>query len=533
MMPERSAPQSSDPHRRLHFEELISEISARMIDVPFDQVDQEIERSLGQIRVFFQVDRCGLVRTSKDRKTFQITHASIADGSPPIPIGTELPTSLFPWAADRLLNQHEVNRVNTMESLPEGASADRRTWEEWGIKSVLDVPIVIRGYLDYIISANAVNTECDWPVEFIPRLRLLGEIFVSALERKRKELEIRLKLREIEDLKQRLEKENIILRSERLFAEHTEIIGQGELFKKLMTQARQVAQTESTVLLLGETGTGKELVAQAIHALSRRKDRLMVKVNCASLPAALIENELFGREKGAYTGALTRQMGRFELANGSSLFLDEVAELPLELQSKLLRVLEQGEFERLGSPQTIRVNVRLIAATNRNLIEAVRSGKFREDLYYRLNVFPIHVPPLRERTADIPIMVRTFINEFSSRMGKQISEIPQTTMEALTRYSWPGNVRELRNVIEQAMILSDGRTLEVRIPDERNRPANSAITLQEAESQHIREALEKSGGRIKGAGGAARMLGLKPSTLYAKMQKLGIPSGRERADSAD
>jgi transcriptional regulator with GAF, ATPase, and Fis domain len=276
------------------------------------------------------------------------------------------------------------------------------------------------------------------------------------------------------------------------------------------------------VLVRGETGSGKELVAQAIHRLSPRQRHLLVKVNCAALPSGLVESELFGREKGAYTGAMTRQIGRFEVADGSTLFLDEIGELSLEVQAKLLRVLETGEFERLGSPRTIKVDVRLIAATNRDLPEEIRKGRFREDLYYRLNVFPIRVPPLRERTEDIPLLVWTFLEECCARMGKKITQVPRRTMEALQRHPWPGNVRELRNVVEHSAIVSTGDTLRVPILDEIAAVAAPQPTLADSERELILRALERNRWRVKGPEGAAAALGLNPSTLYSRMKKLGI-----------
>ncbi len=270
------------------------------------------------------------------------------------------------------------------------------------------------------------------------------------------------------------------------------------------------------VLITGETGTGKELIAEAIHNQSKRKDRLLVKVNCASLPSALMENELFGREKGAYTGALAKQIGRFELADHSTLFLDEITELPLDVQAKLLRVLQNGEFERLGSPRTIRVDVRLIAATNRDIVTEVQKGTFRKDLYYRLNVFPIEVPPLRERPEDIPLLVDAFVRELSAKMGKRIRIIPKKSMDALQRHQWPGNIRELRNVIEHGVIISSGNTLSLPLPQGLADASSKAVTLAEAEQQHILGVLKTTGWRIKGPRGAAAVLGIKPSNLYAK-----------------
>jgi transcriptional regulator with GAF, ATPase, and Fis domain len=292
--------------------------------------------------------------------------------------------------------------------------------------------------------------------------------------------------------------------------------------KKVLTLAEQVAQTDSTVLLLGETGTGKELLARAIHGMSLRKDRPLVTVNCTTLPPTLIESELFGREKGAYTGALTKMIGRFELADGSTLFLDEIGELPLDLQSKLLRVLEEGRFERLGSTKSVHVNVRIIAATNRDIEQEVKDGKFRRDLFYRLNVFPIVIPPLRERPEDIPLMVRTFVKEFRKRMGKEIESVSRTAMHTLQAYSWPGNVRELRNVIEHAMIVSRGKTLDGRVPTHESSKPEAPRNLGDVERKHIMAVLEKTGWRVAGQGGAAEVLGLKRTTLLSKMKRFGI-----------
>jgi DNA-binding NtrC family response regulator len=336
-------------------------------------------------------------------------------------------------------------------------------------------------------------------------------------------------LQEIEGLKRRLEEENIYLRKEvKLTYANGEIIGQSEAIRAVLAQVEKVARTDSTVLITGETGTGKELIARAIHQLSNRRDRVMVTINCASLPPTLIESELFGREKGAYTGALTRQVGRFEIANGSTLFLDEIGELPMELQAKLLKVLQNGEFERVGSPATIKVNVRVIAATNRNLTEEMQKGKFRQDLFYRLSVFPIQAPPLREHPEDIPLFINSFAEEFAKRMGKNILAVPRKTMEELKRYSWPGNVRELRNVIEQAFIVSSEDTLRVQVPRETVNAPSRGLTADGMERQHIMKVLEMAKWRIKGRHGAAEILGLKPSTLYSRMKKLAISSRRRK-----
>lgn len=354
-------------------------------------------------------------------------------------------------------------------------------------------------------------------------------------ERKRAEEAMAAAYDEIRRLKDQLQADYVYLREEiQLKYNFGEIVGQSPVFRDVLRQVAQVAGTPSTVLILGETGTGKELLAHAIHNSSARHARPMVTLGCAALPATLLESELFGREKGAYTGAHTRQMGRFEQANGSTLFLDEIGELPLEVQAKLLRVLQNGQFERLGSTHTLSADVRIIAATNRDLEKMVKEGRFREDLYYRLNVFPIGLPPLRERQEDIPLLVWSLVREFGCTMGKSIESIPRATMEALQRYSWPGNIRELRNVIERAMIVSQGPALRVELPtlpaavlDGFARVANGdastdALTLDEAQRKHIRAILQKTGWRVSGKNGAATILGLKPTTLESRMAKLGI-----------
>ncbi|MDT7816095.1 MAG: formate hydrogenlyase transcriptional activator, partial [Acidobacteriaceae bacterium] len=314
------------------------------------------------------------------------------------------------------------------------------------------------------------------------------------------------------------------LRSEMNFQE---IIGNSSILLRVLKQVEAVAPTASTVLIYGETGTGKELIARAVHNLSQRQSNPFVKLNCAAIPTGLLESELFGHERGAFTGAVAQRVGRFELASQGTIFLDEVAEIPLELQPKLLRVLQEREFERLGGSRTIRTNARLIAATNRDLQTMVDEQKFRSDLFYRLNVFPVHVPPLRERTEDIPFLVRHFAQYFAFTMGKQIDTISSETMNALVRYAWPGNIRELQNVIERAVILSKGPVLKVALSDLKARPAelgqlNGSSTLEEVERRHILAVLEQTNWVFAGPNGAAARLGLKRPTLQFRMQKLGI-----------
>jgi formate hydrogenlyase transcriptional activator len=302
------------------------------------------------------------------------------------------------------------------------------------------------------------------------------------------------------------------------------MIGASEALKRVLAHVKTVAATDSTVLLEGETGTGKELISRAIHILSQRRARNFVKFNCAAIPSGLLESELFGHERGAFTGAITRKIGRFELADKGTLFLDEVGEIPLELQAKLLRVLQEQEFERLGSTQTQRVNVRFVAATNRNLAEMVSAKEFRDDLYFRLNVFPIVIPPLRERREDIPLLVEFFVQEFSRRMNRQIDTILASTMEQLTDYPWPGNIRELQHFIERAVILSTGSTLDAPLDDLKSplQTEPAATTLKQAESGLILKILRETRWVVGGPRGAAARLGLKRTTLMGKMRRLGL-----------
>jgi PAS domain S-box-containing protein len=353
--------------------------------------------------------------------------------------------------------------------------------------------------------------------------KLLLSLCRDITERNRKNEELEKAFEEIKQLKDQLEKENIHLREEiELKYRYKQIVGDSRSIKKVLGMAEKVAPQDTCVLILGETGTGKELLARAIHNISPRKGRPMITVNCAALPATLIESELFGREKGAFTGAHIRQLGRFDAAHESTIFLDEIGDLPLELQAKLLRVLQEGQFERLGSTETIKVNVRTIAATNCDLGKLANEGKFRKDLYYRLNVFPITLPPLRERKEDIPLLIWAFVNEFCQSMGKQITKISSDTMNMLSQYPWPGNVRELRNVIERAMIMSDGPTLSLDKLEASTDGAELNLTLDEIQKTHIKRVLQRVGWRVSGNKGAAKILGLKPTTLEARMKKLGI-----------
>jgi transcriptional regulator with GAF, ATPase, and Fis domain len=346
-------------------------------------------------------------------------------------------------------------------------------------------------------------------------------------------------LEEVQQLKEKLEAENVYLQQE-IKLEHNfdEIVSKAEVFRKVLSKIEQVADTDATVLILGESGTGKELIARAIHSVGKRMKRPLVKVNCAALPAALIESELFGHEKGAFTGALNQKIGRFELADGGTLFLDEIGEMPLDLQSKLLRVLQEGEFERLGSSKTIKVDVRVIAATNRDLQNSVNTKEFRADLYYRLNVFPIYSPPLRDRKEDIPVLVNHFCKKYGAKFGRRVSSVSKSVLDALMAYNWPGNVRELENIIERGLIVSNSDVLEAGdwlpsgvkdLPSEAQVTKSNLTTsnggtksLENVERQHILDVLAKTNWKIRGENGAAKILDLNPTTLEARMKKLGI-----------
>jgi formate hydrogenlyase transcriptional activator len=387
-----------------------------------------------------------------------------------------------------------------------------------GIRSYISVPLLAkRGFIG---SLNVGSRDPDGYSEI--DVELLGEVGQQVALA----IENMLAYEEIAELKARLEEENLYLQEE-IKTQHSfeEIVGQDPSIGRVLEAVETVAPTDATVLIFGETGTGKELIARAVHNLSSRRDRALVRVNCAALPAGLIESELFGHEKGAFTGALSRKIGRFEVADRGTILLDEIGDLPLDLQAKLLRVLQGGEFERVGGSSTITVDVRVIASTNRDLGRAIEEGRFRPDLYYRLNVFPIRIPSLRERKKDIPLLVRYFVMKYGTKLGKRIKTIPETTVGALEASPWPGNVRELENVIERAVIITRGSELELGdwLPKPGVPPTGARIqTLEEMEREQIIKTLELTGWRVSGERGAARLLGLKPTTLEARMKKLGI-----------
>jgi formate hydrogenlyase transcriptional activator len=409
----------------------------------------------------------------------------------------------------------KIFSASDLEAFPESAFICSR-----GIRTACAVPLATAHGVMGTLNLGAFAEDAFSPRQFPLLTRVAGQIAIA--------LRNAFSYERIEALNAQLAREKLYLedeiRSENQFGE---IVGRSRALARVLREIRTVAPTDSTVLITGETGSGKELVARAIHEASRRHEQAFVKLNCAAIPTGLLESELFGHEKGAFTGAINARVGRFELAHRGTVFLDEVGEIPLELQPKLLRVLQEREFERLGSSRTVRTDARLIAATNRDLASLVTEQKFREDLFYRLNVFPVVVPPLRERREDIPMLVRHFAQEFARRMKKSIETIPSETMEALIRYEWPGNIRELQNLVERAVILSPGQTLEVPLAALATRasapsPAGAEETLQAADRRHIIRALERSNWVIAGPNGAAARLGVKRSTLQFRMRKLGI-----------
>jgi PAS domain S-box-containing protein len=505
----------------LGFQRLVTDIASRFVKIDSDQVDPTITDCLRELGETLQLDRAVLWCKPRGESMATATHCwqpSESEAPGPIPVASS------PWVLSQL-NAGEPASFSRLDEVPD--PIDRATFSEQGVRASLIVPLppiddekgTVRA-----LAFSSLTADQEWPVAVLERMRLIASVIGQALARKLGQAALEKAIDEVRQLRDRLTNENVELRREvKGLRTSRPIVADSAAIQQVLAQVAQVAPTPATVLLLGETGTGKEVMAQAIHDLSPRHLRPMVRVSCAAIPTALIESELFGREKGAYTGALSRQIGRFEAANQSTLFLDEIGELPPDVQVKLLRVLQDRVIERLGSTQSIKVNVRIIAATNRNLEEAVQNKSFREDLFYRLNVFPITIPPLRERPDDIPALVWSFVDEFSSLFGKKIESISKDSMRELQRYPWPGNVRELRNVIERAVIVSNGRLLTVSAPKigERSVP-QTAMTLTALEVEHIRAVLEATNWRIRGNGGAAERLGLKPTTLESRMARLGI-----------
>ncbi len=515
----------------LRFEQLLSEISATYINLPIDRIEGVIRNDFGRLAELVGADRCILYMFHEDSMSFRF----------------DIPLVWWPKRDDPVVQEHikwmkndphffdsdpylldrwrkgQITQFTFPEEIPAEAQKMKERIKQFGTKSYLSIPLKVGGELMGVFNIIHIHTHRTWPEDLIKRLQVFGEIFINAMVRKQSEEKLRKALSEIKHLKDKIESDYIYLKEEtNIERDFSEIVGKSEALKRILVNVKQVAPTNTTVIILGETGTGKGLMARTIHNVSRRKDRPFMQINCAALAPSIIESELFGHEKGAFTGAQAKRKGRFELAHGTTLFLDEIGELPVEIQAKLLRVLEDGELERVGGSSIIKTDVRIIAATNRDLEEEVKKGRFRQDLWYRLNVFPIHIPPLRERKEDIPFFLNFFVDKYGKLIGKKFDMIPHKTIRRLQGYSWPGNVRELANMIERAVIVSHGNKLRMELPSDPDGAEGSIKTLESLERQYIQKVLESTAWRIKGPKGAASQLGLNPSTLRSRMKKLGI-----------
>ena len=523
---------------------LITDLAARCVKIEPEAIDDAIADGMRQFGEVLAIDLAVLCRRADDGGVVA-SHSWSKHQQTSLPDPSEVTAMSFVAST---LDTGQASWFKRIDELRD--PDDREAFLRHGLRSAFVAPVALtpsapgmRGAL--ILCSTA---EREWTPALIEQLRLLSGVVAQVLARRANLKALQHASDEVDRLRARLTEEAVaghpdvmsfqpssvrdLLHAENLYLRREArerlgagiIVGQSATLQRVLEQARQVAATDSTVLLLGETGTGKELIATHIHELSARRGRTMVRVNCAAIPSTLIESELFGREKGAFTGALAKQVGRFELADHSTIFLDEIGDLPPDVQVKLLRVLEERQIERLGSPRTVPVNVRIIAATHRDLEQLIAGDTFRQDLYYRLNVFPIQLPPLRERTEDIPRLVWRFVDEFSKSFGKRIDAISRASMDALQRYPWPGNIRELRNVVERAMIVAVGHHLSVELPTRSS--ASSAMKrsdkLADVEKEHVLNVVEGCRWRIRGVDGAAERLGLRPTTLETRMAKLGI-----------
>jgi formate hydrogenlyase transcriptional activator len=501
------------------FERLLVGLSSSFSAPGNEECDGLVPRALGDIAAALGVDEYALIALH-ERGGASVVHSWAAP--PHVPFHDD-DLAAMPWVMEQLSRNAVV--ALTPEDLPQRQSSDA---------SRLAVPLAAGSRIAYGVIAGRRQQNGEWRTPFIHRLRLAGELLVAGLERRRTDETRRETPAAIEP-----EEEAAAAATHR-----DQIIGASPAFRLALERLDQVAPLDATTLLLGETGTGKEIFARALHERSRRRTRPLVRVNCAALPPTLIESELFGHERGAFTGAVATRQGRFELADGGTLFLDEIGDLALDLQAKLLRVLQEGEFERVGASKTRRVNVRVIAATHLNLAEAVAAGRFRSDLYYRLSVFPIELPPLRERRDDIPQLVWYLISRHQRTLRRRITHVPASVIATLQEHDWPGNVRELENVIERAMIRSADGTLQLddlprhtshvsAPPSAAPARAPSTDSLDALQRQHIERVLRECGGRINGPGNAAVRLGIHPNTLRFRMKKLGVSRPSPRVTAAN
>ncbi|EGT3585818.1 formate hydrogenlyase transcriptional activator FlhA [Klebsiella oxytoca] len=501
---------------RDNFRILVAITNAVLSRLDIDELVSEVAK---EIHRYFRIDAISVVLRSNRKGKLNIYSTHYLDASHPVHDQSEVDEA--GTLTERVFKSKEMLLLNLHEHDPL-APYEKMLFEMWDnkIQTLCLLPLMSGNTLLGVLKL----AQCDEKVFTTTNLKLLRQI----AERVSIAIDNALAYREIQRLKERLVDENLALTEQlnNVESEFGEIIGRSEAMNSVLKQVEMVAQSDSTVLILGETGTGKELIARAIHNLSGRNSRRMVKMNCAAMPAGLLESDLFGHERGAFTGASAQRIGRFELADKSSLFLDEVGDMPIELQPKLLRVLQEQEFERLGSNKLIHTDVRLIAATNRDLKQMVADREFRSDLYYRLNVFPIHLPPLRERPEDIPLLVKAFTFKIARRLGRNIDSIPAETLRLLSRMEWPGNVRELENVIERAVLLTRGSVLQLSLPEMslETEPLPAEVQPEEGEDEYqlIVRVLKESNGVVAGPKGAAQRLGLKRTTLLSRMKRLGI-----------
>ncbi len=507
--------------KQSEFQNLVSRISNKFIGLSGPEFEQSIHDSLAEIGRYFSSDTVRLYRLSLQGDVLKIRNMWRNEQLAPPEEMPEIHKLKYPNLAAHYSQGKSVvfSKYDDSPQWPEM----RKILKFFGTKAGVGVPIEVDDSGVDIFAMDKVQSEHIWPDDIIEQSKTLGKVLLSAMRRREAEVELQDSYEEIKRLKSQLERENIYLQEE-VKGEHRfkEIIGISNQLQYTLHRVEKIAPTDTTVLILGETGTGKDLIARAIHSASKLKERPLIIVNCATLPSNLIESELFGHVKGAFSGAHASRIGRFEFANGATLFLDEIGELPLELQAKLLRVLQDGEFERLGSSKTVKVDVRVIASTNRDLEEEMKKGRFRQDLYYRLNVIPITILPLRERKEDILPLVEHFAQKYCRKHGKDIKSLSQKTQNNLKNYHWPGNIRELENVIERSVIITKGSNLQVELPITKETFFEGGKNLEQVEYEYIVQTLEKTNWRISGSNGAALLLGINPETLRSRMRKLGI-----------